>query len=381
MKIQTCQYRAEGGFSPALDPGLDSERTLVLVFAAPELADTPALFTSIRETYPKGHVIGYSTAGEISGTRLADHSLSVAVMQFATTTIRLATAMVSRVEDSYAVAQSLANQLDAPDLKGVLVLSDGLHVNGSELARGFRASLGAAIPVTGGLAADGPNFKRTWVMVDGQVAQDVVAAVGLYGDAVTIGHGSQGGWDIFGPERVVTKAQSNVLYELDGKPALALYKHYLGDRVKELPAAALLFPLALRASDVHDAKPVVRTILGVDEAAQSMTFAGDIPEGSRASLMYANLDRLIQGASQAASGGPAQDPGEPTLAIAISCIGRRLVLGDRTEEEIEATLEALPAGTSQVGFYSYGELCPQGGFSSCELHNQTMTLTTISERV
>ena len=112
-----------------------------------------------------------------------------------------------------------------------------------------------------------------------------------------------------------------------------------------------------------------------------MTFAGEIPQGAMASLMHANLDRLIQGASQAATNGRhTSDPNEPTLAIAISCVGRRLVLGERTEEEIEATLDALPAGTSQIGFYSYGELCPQHGASCCDLHNQTMTLTTISER-
>jgi hypothetical protein len=175
----------------------------------------------------------------------------------------------------------------------------------------------------------------------------------------------------------VTRAQNNVLYELDGKPALELYKRYLGDRASALPAAALLFPLALRTSD-HDAEPIVRTVLAVDEAEQSMTFAGDLPEGSRARLMHANLDRLVQGASQAASGGRRTE--DAMLAIAISCVGRRLVLGERTEEEIEATLDALPAGSHQVGFYSYGELCPQNGASCCELHNQTMTITTISER-
>ena len=75
-----------------------------------------------------------------------------------------------------------------------------------------------------------------------------MVAVGLYGEHVKLGHGSKGGWDTFGPERIVTKSDGNVLYELDDKPALALYKEYLGDRAAGLPGSALLFPLALRAS-------------------------------------------------------------------------------------------------------------------------------------
>ncbi len=380
MKIHTFEYRPTVGFTPPLDHCLDSERTLVLVFAAPELGARPELFSTLKSNFPRGVVIGCSTAGEIAGERLSDHSLSVAVVQFAATNIRLAIADVAGVEDSCQAARSLAGQLTAPDLRAVLVLSDGLRVNGSELARGFSAALPRGVTVTGGLAADGSRFERTWVVSNGVVADGVVAAVGLYGEHVRIGHGSRGGWDMFGPERLVTRATNNVLYELDGKPALELYKRYLGERVSELPASALLFPLALHENG--DRQGIVRTILGVNEDDQSMTFAGEIPQGARVRLMRANVDRLINGAAEAATDSRQSDVnGHPTLAIAISCVGRRLVMGERTDEEIEATLDALPPGTRQVGFYSYGELCPLDAASCCDLHNQTMTLTTISERI
>ena len=235
--------------------------------------------------------------------------------------------------------------------------------------------------VTGGLAGDGTHFKRTWVLKDRTPQSGYVTAVGFYGDHIRLGHGSKGGWDKFGPERQVTKSIGNVLYELDGRPALGLYKAYLGDRASGLPATGLLFPLAIRTSQA-EGKVLVRTILAVDEATQSMTFAGDIPEGVFAQLMRANFDRLIQGASEAATltfdhhNGSHAD--SPTLSIAISCVGRRLVLGERTEEEIEATLEILPKGSRQIGFYSYGEISPYKS-GACDLHNQTMTLTTIAE--
>jgi hypothetical protein len=378
MNVHTLQYSESAGFSAPIARQLDSERTLVLVFASPEFDTKIAPLEAIAAAHSRSVVVGCSTAGEIVGTRLTDHSLSIAIVCFDRTDLALATAQVRQSEDSYEAAISIARQLARPDLRGILVLSDGLNINGSELARGFRAALPPDVAVTGGLAGDGSRFARTWVLSGGRPGERIVVAVGFYGDHVRIGHGSHGGWDIFGPERLVTRAQNNVLYELDGKPALELYKRYLGDRASALPAAALLFPLALRTGDT-DVEPIVRTVLAVDEAEQSMTFAGDLPEGSRARLMHANLDRLVQGASQAASGG-ARIAEDPMLAIAISCVGRRLVLGERTEEEIEATLDALPAGSHQVGFYSYGELCPQNGSSCCELHNQTMTITTISER-
>jgi len=258
------------------------------------------------------------------------------------------------------------------------VLSDGLQVNGSELVRGMNSILPASVTVTGGLAGDGDRFKRTWVIADRRLTPGFVAAVGLYGDAVRVGHGSKGGWDAFGVERRVTRSRGNVLFELDGRPALQLYKEYLGERASGLPAAGLLFPLTLRSAPSDD-KRLVRTILAVDEATQSMTFAGDIPEGYYAQLMCANFDRLIQGASEAAlSTGNRVATGPAPLAIAISCVGRRLVLGERAEEETEATLEVLPPGTRQIGFYSYGEISPYTT-GHCDLHNQTMTLTTISE--
>jgi hypothetical protein len=216
------------------------------------------------------------------------------------------------------------------------------------------------------------------VLQDRRPQPGFVTAVGFYGDRIHIGHGSKGGWDRFGPERRVTKSRGSILFELDGRPALQLYKEYLGERANGLPATGLLFPLALRC-DQSDSKSLVRTILAVNEGEQSLTFAGDIPEGAFAQLMKANYDRLVQGASEAASSTKLSGDGDSsTLAIAISCVGRRLVLGERTEEETEATLDVLPKGTQQIGFYSYGEISPYTT-GTCDLHNQTMTLTTLSE--
>ena len=381
MHVATACLQSDDSAIPTELTDLDSANSLLLLFGASRLIDRPDLIQQVMTACPRSHVMGCSTAGEIHGGQISDDSLVVAVVHFEKTRLLTTHAAVQAPQDSYRAGRAIAANIHQPGLRGVLVLSDGLNVNGSELVKGLNDTLGGTVVVTGGLAGDGTNFKRTWVMKDRAPQSGFVTAIGFYGDHFRSGQGSKGGWDKFGPERRITKSTGNILYELDGRPALQLYKEYLGDRASGLPATGLLFPLAIRSSTT-DGKFLVRTILAVDEAAQSMTFAGDLPQGMLAQLMRANFDRLIQGASEAATlalngKGPAASS-SPALSIAISCVGRRLVLGERTEEEIEATLDILPNGSSQVGFYSYGEISPYAG-GVCDLHNQTMTLTTITE--
>jgi hypothetical protein len=376
MQLQVSCRKPDGAWTAPLSPELDSAATLVLAFGASGLDPETVAVRELAERFPTSHLLGCSTAGEILGASVLDGSLVVAVLRFAASRLHSAFAPVSSTIDSSAAGQALGAQLAGDDLRGVLVFADGIHVNGSELVRGISAELPRGIPITGGLAGDGQQFRQTWV-IGGNSPRCGVAALGFYGKTLHFGHGSKGGWDIFGPERLVTRSHGNVLYELDDRPALALYKEYLGHRASGLPATALLFPLALRN---QDGTKIVRTVTGIDEDRQSMTFAGDIPRGSIAQLMKANFDRLIDGAGDAALQTASQwEPGAPVLAIAISCVGRRMVLGERCEEELEAVREVLPAAAGMIGFYSYGEISPHVAGGGCELHNQTMTLTTISE--
>lgn len=368
----TFYHTAAAGWSVDRLPALDSSRTLVVAFGAPDRSISDPPLAELRAAYPSARIIGCSSAGEIHGSRLLDEGLVVGVARFERSDVDLAQAHVAGPEDSYQAGAELARRLLAPELRAVFVLSDGLRVNGSELVRGLAGGLPEGVVVTGGLAADGPRFERTWVVGHGEPAEGIVVAAGLRG-AVRVAHGSRGGWDMFGPERRVTRSRGNVLYELDGRPALELYKTYLGERSAGLPATGLLFPLSVRA-DQADQRRLVRTILAVDEATQSLTFAGDVPEGHLAQLMRANFDRLIAGAADSALMCRSA-PDRAALTIAISCVGRRLVLGERVEEELEATAELLPR---QVGYYSYGEISPHAS-GACELHNQTMTISVLAE--
>ena len=207
--------------------------------------------------------------------------------------------------------------------------------------------------------------------------QRLIAAVGFYGDRLKVGCGSLGGWDPFGPERIITKSSGNVLYELDGQSALSLYKKFLGEKASELPASGLLFPLSLR---IGNGSSVVRTVLAVDEHDQSMTFAGDLEQGARVQLMKANFERLIDGAVGAARvSSEALAENSADFALLVSCVGRKLVLKQRVEEEVEAVRDVLGDRPTLAGFYSLGEISPFTPTARCELHNQTMTVTTFTE--
>ncbi len=376
--MQLHHYSFQESWNKDFDTSLDSSQTLVIVFGSSDVRKITQALQDVTRAFSHSIIIGASTSGEILMDTLQEESLVVAVVKFQTTQIRLATEKLHNPEDSFEIGEKLANKLQEKSLKSVFVLSDGLNVNGSDLTHGLNAGIHSDVIVSGGLAGDGATFSQTWVLVDGKTSSHYVTAVGLYGENIHVGYGSEGGWDIFGIQRVVTKSSHNVVYELDGQPVLDIYKKYLGEKAKDLPASGLLFPLG-----VYDAKEegkiVVRTILAIDEDEKSITFAGNIPMQSKVCLMKSNNDRLIDAAQNSSNALDLQNyTDEPLLNIAISCIGRKLVLKQRAEEELEATLENLPKNSTQIGFYSYGEISPTG-LIGCELHNQTMTLTTLWE--
>ncbi len=388
MKTEQRSWTSGKGWSLASSAPLAQSAQLVLLFGANAALRDSSLVESVRKFYPSAHILGCSTAGEICGTQVSDDSLVATAIHFEHTQLRTAQFSLGANPDSKQAGEFLARQLPhsidgqggdpQQKLVHVLVLSDGLGVNGSELVRGLMESLPKGVAVTGGLAGDGARFGETLVFRSDAAEKGAIAVVGLYGSRLTVGFGSLGGWDPFGPERLVTRSKGNVLFELDGRPALALYKQYLGEHAKGLPATGLLFPLSVRAKPGET--PLVRTILAVDEQQQSMTFAGDVPEGAHARLTKANVERLVDGAIGAAHASrEAAGAVAPELAILISCVGRKLVLKQRVEEEVEGVREILGEQAVLTGFYSYGEIAPFSHGERSELHNQTMTITTIAE--
>jgi len=377
MVIEQVRWTQAGGWEPHAPDQVRVVPQLVFVFGGEAILGGGPALDDVRRACPAARIIGCSTAGEICDTRVADETLVATAVHFEHA--RVEAALLPIGSDSRAAGQRLAVALPCEGLRHAFVLADGLAVNGTEFAHGLRAGLPAHVAVTGGLAGDGKRFQRTTVAMDGECGPGTAAILGFYGERLAVGHGCLGGWGAFGPERLITRSSGRVLYEMDGQPVLALYKKYLGEHASGLPGTGLMFPLVLRMPD--GAQGVARAVLGIDEAAQSVTFAGDVPEGAYARLMMASHERLLEGAAGAALAAlEGLGTQEPDLALLVSCTGRKWVLEKRVEEEVEAVRETLGTHPALAGFYSYGEIAPLATGAGLELQNQTMVVTTFAER-
>lgn len=352
---------------------------LVLVFGSVEAMTDTALAAALSRAFPDAQRVGCSTAGEISDHGVSEGGVVITAIRFDRPQFRVARTDLADMDSSGAAGRDLALQLADPELRSVLVFGQGVRINGSALIDGITATLGSGVTLTGGLAGDGGAFRQTWTLANERVSDRQIVAIGLYGDAIKMSHGSFGGWQPFGPARKVTRSSGNVLYSLDGEPALQIYKRYLGEYAKDLPASGLLFPFAMLGEN-HREIGLIRTILGINEADSSLVLAGDVAEDGYLRLMHASTNALIEGAEAAATAAQKMFSSDRDgVAILVSCVGRKLVMGGRVDEEVEAVARVFGSKAKITGFYSNGEISPYVASTECALHNQTMTITYLAE--
>lgn len=375
MKINQAK-RLKGG-SWEFSENQPLKEPLVLIFGDRYLLESKDLLNEVRELYPEGHLIFGSTSGEIMETNVYEESITLTAIEFEKTNFTIVNENVSDHENIEKMGLAISNQFENEKLNHMFIVSDGSFVNGSDLIEGLESAKGFNASITGGLCGDGARFEKTLTSYNENPKQGEVVAIGFYGKDLEVSYANFGGWTPFGPERTITKSEGNVLFEIDGKPALDLYKRYLGEKADELPQAALLYPLTVQQND--ESEPLVRTILNIDEEENSMILAGDVPMNSKVQLMISTVDDIAKGAFNAAKLAMRDRKSKPQLAILVSCVGRKLVLDQRTEDEIEEVAEIVGDQAKITGFYSYGEMAPFAGKNECQLHNQTMTLTLLSE--
>lgn len=351
---------------------------LVMVLGNRYMLEDANIYQDIKTLFPDGQIVFGSTCAEISSNDVNQQSITITAIEFEKSTFVIKTSNIkNNNQDSYKVGQDLIQQLPKDNLKHVFVISEGSFVNGSKLTQGMNSVTQNNLLITGGLCGDDDRFEKTIAGYNENPKEGQLIAIGFYGDTLEVTFSIYGGWTPFGPERVVTKSDDNILFELDGQPALDLYKTYLGDKAKDLPGAALLYPLNVKVQ--IDDQPIVRSILNIDETNNSVILAGDIPENAKVQLMMTNVDNIANASERAAKQAMNLRQNKPELAMLVSCIGRKLVLDQRVEEEVEEVIEVIGQDATISGFYSYGEIAPFDGEISCQLHNQTMTITLISE--
>lgn len=351
---------------------------LVLVFGNRYLLEDTSLFEEVKSLFPDGHLVFGSTCADITAKSVYEDSITITAIQFEKSNFIIKTSNVLNADcDSFKTGKDLIKQFPSEGLKYVFVVSEGSFINGSQLTKGMNNATTDNLLITGALCGDSERFEKTVASYNENPKQGEIVAIGFYGESLEITFSIYGGWTPFGPERIVTKSEGNVLYELDNLPALDIYKKYLGDKSKELPGAALLYPLNVKSE--NEKQSIVRSILNIDETHNTMILAGDIPENSKVQMMMTNVDNIANASERAAKQALELRENKPQLAMLVSCIGRKLVLDQRVEEEIEEVIEVIGKDITVSGFYSYGEIAPFHGEISCQLHNQTMTVTLISE--
>jgi len=354
---------------------------MLLVFAERTILEGKEIYDYLKKSYPNANIVYCSSAGEINNVTHMENAAVCVVMQMEKTPIHFTQDNINNHQNSIDLGKSIAQQLPKDNLKYVMIIADGNLVNGDELIEGIQQFIPEEVLITGGVSGDGSRFEKTLVGLNDNVSTGNVVLMGLYGNHIKVGAGFKGGWDVYGPERTITKSAGNVLHEIDNENALDLYKKYLGKYAEGLPSSALFFPLTVKSS--NDEFYVVRTILSIDETTKTMKFGGNLPEGATVRFMKSNYDRLVEAASDAgeASLHAHKENASIDLALIVSCVGRKLVLSNRIEEELEAAREFYSESSTVAGFFSYGEIAPQNNGNRSYLHNQTITITTFSETI
>ena len=378
MKFEQEHLESNMSFNKLASRPKLPEANWVLVFGSVNRFKEKGFAKKLQKRYPQAQIMGCTTTGEITPDGAYDDSVHITAMLWEQSSLHFASIAVTSMEQSHFLGNQLANELNQTDLKGVFVLSDGLHVNGSELVEGLQEVL-KDVPITGGLAGDDASFTQTLLLHNEMVQDNVVIAMGIYGSNATVTSGALGGWKPYGPPRKITRSNKNIVYELDGKPALPLYKMYIGYYSDSLPSSGLNFPFAIMNEDKKI--KFSRMLLAINSDDNSLTFAGNVQEGSTVRFLQSNHDRLVEGASKAASQilNKNVDLSNTALAICVSCVGRKLVMKEQVSDEVYAVQRLLGSKTGITGFYSNGEICSGDGDSHSQLHNQTMTIAYLSE--
>lgn len=355
------------------------EPHLIFIFASIRHFEQSTTLKQLIEMLSPATIIGCSTAGEIHQHGVLDHGIVITAIHFKHPDFILAQTTLDSMSDSYDAGHRLAAQLQKNAPKNVLVFGQGVDINGSALIEGLKDHLPQQTIISGGLAGDNGQFDKTFIIHQNGCSSEDIVAIGFFGEHIQLATASFGGWKGFGTTRQITRHESNILYELDNKPALELYKRYLGDYADDLPSSGLLFPFSMLTAEGSELG-IIRTILGVNEQEGSLILAGDLTHKGYLQLMHASTDALIDGAEQAASVIKELTNHEnESLAILVSCVGRKLLMGGRVDEEVDAVATILGQRTTIAGFYSNGEISPFNNSTDCKLHNQTMTITYLSE--
>lgn len=377
MQIEQKKWTPEKTWETLRSDLRDSkEYQLVLVFGSRTLLSTVGFYDEIRSSYPKAQILMNSTSGEIIDTQVNEDTISLTAIRFGNTRFQTTSVNILECDSAESAGHQIAKSLIAANLTNILVFADGQHVNGQKLVLGIGENITHSVVISGGLAGDGNKFQKTLLGLNEQPREGKIIAVGFYGNHLSVSTGRMDGWEEFGHEIQITKSNQHTLLELNHEPALKVYNQFINTNIPSKDGYTLLSPISIKTKEAPYS--IIRTIISINEDEKSITFNGIVPQGSYIKMMKANYESLINAATSAALNS-ARNISKPELAIIISNVGRKIILSQRIEEEVEVIREVLGETTAITGFYSYGDISFVKGASKSESNNQSMTITTMRE--
>ncbi len=363
---------------------------VIMVFAAPKFKHQKVLdgITKITKSTP---MAGGTTAGEISPQGLTVNSVVVCALRSKDITFSVGIGKnisKSEVRAGAQLAKSVLSSVKKKKPSTLIMFPDGLAGDGLHVIKGAQKILGESFEIVGGALGDEGAFKNTYQFYNGTVYQNTVVGLLISGAQLTTATGVRSGWEAVGNRFTCTKSKGNVVYKFGDKTALEIYKDYLGsERYKKLPAIGLEYPLGLvdEKAEIEGYNYFqIRCPVGINEKDGSVTFAASIPEGKEVTLTYSSRTSIINGSKLAAhQAKKTLGSAKPRLVMMFSCVGRKMVLGRRTNEEINVVREVFGNRVPIVGFYTYGEIGPIdkriSSLQSTRWHNETVVVWVLAE--
>jgi len=349
--------------------------------------DQQDLLKAVREATGGAPLCGCSAEGVIAGGEADESNFAVAVMAISSDQLRFSHGMVTGLkEDPAQAGRAIAEAIQpkvSSDTLALFLFPDGITVNFDRLLAGLEGQLNLdrLLPLVGGTAGDNLVMERTYQYYNDQVVSDGVAWALLSG-------GAQIAWAVnhacvpVGVEYKVTRCEGNVIYEIDGKPALEVLKDYLTeDEIEDWARAVLTFQFGFKVpGHMQDYDEyVIRGMLGgKDDATGSVTIPTEVSEGTGIWLTRRDYEKLVNGVERAAEEIKAQLGEDPArLVFQFDCAGRgKIFLREQQKLGLLETLRGqIGPDVPWLGFYTFGEIAPVGEHN--HFHNYTVVFTVI----
>jgi hypothetical protein len=363
-----------------------TDTDLVIIFASPQYV-VPEIQAVITRTLRPKHLVGSSTGGIILSNGVTNRG--IALVGINSDDMSFGVSAISDLENQdmhyigHDLARRAAQDLNSSHREVFITFSEGIEKNSSQFIRGVKEALGGVFPVLGAISSDDFKYKKLSQFFQDQILHN--SAVGLLlGGTFHPALGCKHGFKPLGKPRTITKVDGYIIRTIDNRPAVEIYKHFLGAEAeglnhKTLNSYAALYPLGIYLEEPN--QYLLRNLIDILEDGSIVCHEG-IPRGAEVHLMISNSDSCISSAVEAAKLAKASlGDRQAKLVLIFESLARHKILGNAAFSEIQAIKDVLGHTTPIVGMCSYGEIGPFGTLNNIKniyLHNENILIVAIS---